>query len=104
MLPFVMLCVALGAPFEDVEHRFHMDVPASWRFTPQPGDSGGATFHRDQDGVFANAMVRVMPFDMAVPLETFVSRIAAASDREQGFRLLERKAASVGGYPSVHRR
>lgn len=104
MLPLVLMCLALGVPFEDVEHRFHLEMPAQWVFAPQPGDSGGATFHRDHGGVFANAMVRVMPFDMAVPLDALVNRIAAASDQEPGFRLLLRKEDRVAGYPSVHRR
>jgi len=104
MLPLLLLSLALGVPFEDVEHRFHLDLPSTWSFTPQPGDSFGATFHRDQDGIFANATVRVMPFDLAVPLDVLVNRIAAASDAEPGFRLIERKASTVAGYPSVHRR
>lgn len=104
MLPLVLFCLALGVPFEDVEHRFHLNLPAQWQFAPQPGDSGGATFHRNHDGVFANATVRVMPFDMAVPLDALVGRIAAASDQEPGFRLILRKEDRVAGYPSIHRR
>lgn len=104
MLPLVLMCLFLGAPFEDVEHRFHLKLPAHWQFTPQPGDSGGATFHRSQDGVFANATVRVLPFDMAVPLDALVNHIAAASDQEPGFRLLDRSPSHVGNHPSLHRR
>ncbi len=104
MLPLILFCLALGVPFEDVQHRFHLNLPANWRFTPQPGDSGGATFHRDQDGVFANATVRVIPFEMAVPLDGLVNHIAAASDQEPGFRLLDRSQSRVAGYPALHRR
>ena len=104
MLSLLLLCAAIAAPFEDVQHRFHLTLPPQWRFTPLPGDIHGATFHREADGGFANATVRVMPFDGPVELDTFVSRIAAAADGEPGFRLMARENSQVAGYPGVKRR
>jgi hypothetical protein len=104
MLSLLLFSLAIAAPFEDVDHRFHLDLPVRWHFAPQPGDVHGAAFHRDADGAFANAMVRVMPFTMAVELDALASRVAAASDGEPGFRLLVRENSRVGLYPSIRRR
>lgn len=103
MLP-ALLCVlavalspAAATPFEDVQQRFHLSLPAGWQFAPQPGDTGGATFRRTLDGAFVNGMVRVMPFTEEVTLGAFVERIVAASSSEPGYRQLFGEGCQVAG-------
>jgi hypothetical protein len=101
---FFLLAALLGQPFEDVERRFHLDLPAEWHFAPQPGDTHGAVFRRLSDGVYANAMVRVMPVPGELTLADFAKRIRAASENEPGYRSIERRACSVGQRPAECRR
>ena len=94
----------VAAPFQDTQGRFTVDLPAGWVFAPQPGDTGGAYFRKNLEGMIANATVRVMNFSGPVPLNQFAARIAAASDQEPGFRLLLSEPTTVAGAPALKRR
>lgn len=98
------LVVAATTPFEDTQRRFHLTLPSGWHFAPQPADTGGATFRRESDGVFVNAMVRVMPLGQDVTLATFAASIGQASVGEPGYRLLSQEACKVDGRDGLRRR
>ena len=104
MISFVLLSMVLAIPFEDVDHRFHLDLPSGWQFAPQPGDTGGAVFRRASDGVFINAAVRVMALPAFTALPAFAARVRAASEGEPGYRSLDQHACQVAGEPGECRR
>jgi hypothetical protein len=91
-------------PFEDTQGRFSLDLPAGWSFAPQPGDASGVFFRRVWEGMPANATVRFMTFTVPIELNAFAARIAAASDQEPGFRLLQSEPVLVAGTPAIGRR
>ena len=103
-LAAVIAPAAPATPFEDIHHRFHLELPAGWQFAPQPGDNGGAAFRRTVDGAFLNGMVRVMPFTDDVELTAFVERIVAASTSEPGYREQFAERCRVAGYTGHCRR
>ena len=90
--------------FEDPQGRFTLGLPPGWSFAPQPGDTGGVYFRRIADGIPANATVRVMQFSMPIELTAFAARIAAASDQEPGFHLLQSERALIAGQTGIKRR
>jgi hypothetical protein len=91
-------------PFEDTQGRFSLDLPAGWSFAPQPGDASGVYFRRVWEGMPANATVRFMTFTVPIDLNAFAARIAAASDQEPGFRLLQSEPVLVAGTTAIGRR
>jgi hypothetical protein len=109
LLPLLLMCT-LGAaspvahPFEDTQKRFHIGLPAGWSFAPQPGDVNGVFFRRVKNGIPANLAVRLFVFTMPIELQSFAARIAAASDQEPGFHLLQSEPAQVGGSSGLKRR
>lgn len=104
MQALVLIAFVVATPYTDIQHRFSLDLPPGWEFAPQPGDTGGAFFHKNVDGLLANATVRVLNFGQPVTLQDFAARIAAASDQEAGYRLLLSQNTTVGGGPALKRR
>ena len=104
MLALLLAAVTVTTPFEDVQKRFHVDLPPGWNFAPQPGDTAGAFFRRDVEGMQGNAAVRVIIFPNPITVEAFVGSVAAATDHDPGFRLLANEPVIVAGLPGVRRR
>jgi len=104
MIASLIALLILAGPYEDTQHRFSVDLPAKWVFSPVPGDTAGAYFKRTQDGAIANATVRVMKFTQPVDLDTFAARVGDAADHEPGYRLLNNQAVRIGNMPAISRR
>ena len=101
-LGFLLVC---ATPFEDVRHRFSLDLPAGWVYAPQPGDTGGATFRRQTEGRLAHAAVRVLrPLPASISLRDFVDQLAAPSADEPGFHLLQGGPTTLAGAAAMRRR
>lgn len=96
------LLVALAVPFEDTGHRFHLELPPGWSFTPQPSDTGGATFRRAQEGALAYGMVRVMQLGQTPPaLGAWSQTILGIYSGEPGFRLIHERKTRLAGVPAM---
>jgi hypothetical protein len=100
----LLLAATVAAPFVDIQHRFSVNLPPQWAFAPLPGDVGGAAFRRVADGVIANAMVRVLPFNQPVDLQAFFAQIGASYGDEPGFRLLISEPTTLAGNRALRRR
>jgi hypothetical protein len=100
----LLLAALLAAPFVDTQERFTIDLPAGWKFTPQPGDTLGATFQRDMEGVLGHVFVKVLPAGEGIELGAYVARLAAAVESEPGYRLLANELDILSGLPAVRRR
>lgn len=100
----VLVALTVGTPFEDIEKRFSVDLPAGWSFAPQPGDVGGAYFRRTVEGMIANATVRIIPFTTPIDLASFAGQMAAAVELEPGYRLLQSQNVTLAGQAALRRR
>ena len=104
MQALTLAALVLATPYVDTLHRFSIDLPSGWEFAPQPGDTGGAFFRKNVEGLLANATVRVLNFPQPVQLADFAARIAAAADQEAGYRLLVSQNTTLAGVPALKRR
>lgn len=97
MVAIVLACLALSSTFEDVHHRFTVDLPRGWTFTPMPGDTGGATFKRVRQDVPALASIRAFPVGKTTTLETLARERKNGAAAAPGFRLIEEQLDGLAG-------
>ena len=100
----LLLALVAANPFEDVQQRFHLDLPTGWEFAPVPGNLSGATFRRQNDGLLALAAVQVVKLQPGTSLLQFATAVASASNEEPGYELLQQANATLGGIPAIRRR
>jgi hypothetical protein len=99
----LLVCLALGASFDDIHHRFTLDLPEGWEFAPVPGDEGAA-FRRNNNGLLANASVRVFELDPADTLEAVAQALKSVVSKEEGYKILTEEKVSLSGISGFRRR
>ncbi len=104
LLLWMSLLLNATTPFEDVQRRFTIELPAGWRFAPMPGDIEGATFKKEADGLGANASVRVFAMNREVTLASVADDTRTVVAREPAFRMLSEEGRTLAGLPGVRRR
>lgn len=75
----------LALPFEDTMHRFRLELPEGWSWTPQPGDTNGAWFKKTDTGAIARMGVRVL---VDTSLDQALAAATRMVHREPGYRLI----------------
>lgn len=100
----LLVCTLVAAPvdakrFEDTRKRFSFQLAKGWKFAPQPGDTNGATFKKQQGQLFAILSIRVLPADHQ-DTETFARRWFAAATDEPGYRTIKDGAGQLSGVPA----
>lgn len=96
MIP-LLISLSVGAQFEDVYHRFTVDLPPDWIFVREQSKAGTSAFRRVYGGVPAQAAVVV--FDARdISLRDLVKSRTAAARKQSGFRRIEDGRAVLGGF------
>jgi hypothetical protein len=95
-----LLTVFLGGVFEDTQKRFHVDLPETWVYEPQPGNNEAVSFARRSGGVFAGAVVFVSSVPAETTLEGYAASVLGLYAQEPGFRVLEKKPCLLGMLPA----
>lgn len=93
-----------AAPFEDVHGRFTVELPEGWQFAPIAGDTSGAAFRRDLEGLFALASVRAVQLGASASLEAFSRKVASALVKEPGYKQLAEELDTLAGVPAIRRK
>lgn len=99
----LILPLALAAPYEDLKQRFRLELPDGWRWTPQPGDTQGEWFRKDDTGAIGNFGVRVVKLTQGMSLSDFASQTESAVRGEPGYRKLSEAPSMLGTHPTIKR-
>ncbi|MEL6544087.1 MAG: hypothetical protein AAFQ82_05645 [Myxococcota bacterium] len=102
MICALLAVAALAAPFEDVNHRFTLDLPRDWQFVPEISKQGSSAFRRVHGGVPAQAAVFTFRAPKGVGLRELLKQRVTAARKEQGYRRIEEESAALGGF-KAHR-
>jgi len=94
----------LSTPFVDTQSRFSVELPAGWRFMPQPGDLTGASFQVRRQGVPANCAIKEFKVRPGTTLSDYTGSARDAVRRQPGYRLLEEGSVALAGVPAFRRR
>lgn len=79
------ICALLAVPFEDTAHRFRVELPDGWTWTPQPGDTTGAWFKKVDTGAIGRMGIRVLADTSVEQAQNAATRMVF---REPGYRLI----------------
>ncbi len=104
----VWLCCLLpavgnAAPYEDVKQRFRLDLPEGWSWTPQPGDTFGEWFRKNDTGAIGNFGVRVIKLKTSQTLLGFAKQTEEGIRNEPGYRQLGEVPSMIGMHQSIKR-
>lgn len=100
---WLILPLALAAPYEDLKQRFRLDLPEGWRWTPQPGDTQGEWFRKDDTGAIGNFGVRIVKLTQGMRLSDFAAQTESAVHGEPGYRKLSETPSMLGTHPTIKR-
>jgi len=104
MLALLLIAPLLvSAPYEDLKRRFRLDLPDGWRWTPQPGDTLGEWFRKEDTGAIGNFGVRVVKLTGTMTLQDFAAQTENAMKSEPGYRKLLEQASMLGTHPTIKR-
>lgn len=98
----LLFCVSVTAPFEDVNHRWTVDLPRDWQFVPEISKQGSSAFRRVHGGVPAQAAIFTFRAPEGVGLRQLLKQRDAAAREQEGYRRIEEGAAVLGGF-KAHR-
>jgi hypothetical protein len=90
-------------PYDDLKQRFRIDLPDGWRWTPQPGDTLGEWFRKDDTGAIGNFGVRVVKLAAGMSLRDFVAQTEASIKGEPGYRKLAEQPSMLGTHSTIKR-
>lgn len=99
----LILPLAFGAPYEDLKQRFRLDLPDGWRWTPQPGDTQGEWFRKEDTGAIGNFGVRVVKLTAGIGLSEFAAQTESAVRGEPGYRKLAEAPSMLGTHSTIKR-
>ena len=102
VLPLAM-SVLTSSVFMDVHERFTIVLPKGWEFAPQPGDTSGASFRVQRDGLVAQVSIRALELNEFFDLDTFVKRVNTYERQPKSFKLVSQKASTLGALKSFKR-
>ena len=94
----------VGAPFEDTQKRFTVDLPRGWKFAPQPGEIDGATFQREVDTERVTFSIRIFEVGDKTTLPAFVKGVTGGITREPGYEQLAEEHVRLAGLSALRRR
>ncbi len=103
VLLVAMGAALLGAPFEDTQGRFTIDLPRGWSFAPQPGDVSGAAFQRQLNDIPASFSIKILEVGKGTTGEDFANRLSAGISSEPGYELKSQGQQQLAGV-TVYRR
>jgi hypothetical protein len=92
-----------AATYEDIKSRFRLDLPEGWKWNPQPGDTLGAWFRKQESIALGNFGVRVVKLDAQNTLAHLLKEAESAIVDEPGYRRLVDKQTTVAGRPATQR-
>ena len=98
-LHLILALALLGSPFQDIHKRFNLDLPAGWKYIPQPGDTRGAVFHKNLEGVPAHLNIRSLKVPVGSSAGDVADSLLATMQYEPGYRLLANDMDFLGGMP-----
>lgn len=102
MFAVTLALFAVAAPFEDVNHRYQVDLPRDWQFVPEISSQGSSAFRRIHGGVPAQAAIFTFRAPRGIGLRELLKERVAAAKKQDGYRRIEEGAAVLGGF-KAHR-
>lgn len=97
----LILTLNVSLLFEDIHHRFTVDLPPSWSFVREQSKGRTSAFRRVYGGVPAQAAILVFDAD-DVPLRALVRSRTASAQKLAGFRRIDEGKVVLGGF-KAHR-
>ncbi len=91
-----------GKRYTDTRKRFSFELAPGWHFAPQPGDTRGATFRREQGRLFGLLTIRILSAQNR-NTETFSRTWFGALSEEPGYRIIEEGESLLAGVPARYR-
>ncbi|MCC6808266.1 MAG: hypothetical protein IT381_12660 [Deltaproteobacteria bacterium] len=90
-------------PYEDIKSRFRIELPEGWKWNPQPGDTLGTWFRKQDTGALGNFAVRVVKLDRTTTLDNLLKEAEGAISDEPGYRRLSDKQVTVASRATTKR-
>ena len=93
----LLLAVSFAAIFEDVNHRFKVDLPPDWTFVREQSKPGTSAFRRIYGGIPAQAAIVVFN-SKDLQLRDLVKSQTSSANKLDGFRRIDEGTAVLGGF------
>lgn len=99
-----LAALVLGAPYQNFEDHFAMDLPAGWVVAGTSVGQRTVVLQRKEPDGIAMAVIRTLPFESGLDARKVARRLGEALQAEGGFRVVAEELDALGAMPCVKRR